>query len=302
MFSTALYDSFVIPDQLKIIQGDGGFPFINIDNEHAGAVVSIYGAQVLSYKKKTNNTEASDLFFVSEKAYFEEGKAIKGGIPICWPWFGDDQEKVGKKIHGFVRTMLWQLDETTTLEGGETHVVLSVGETPETLKLWPHNFNLKLAIIVGKTLKLSLQTINTSESSFVITQALHPYFAIDQIDQTKVLGLDKASYIDKVAGETTLQLQSNDVTFNQELDRIYIDVPSELVLLDESSERKVKIKSKGSKTAIVWNPWIEISQKSGDLIDTAYQHFVCVETANAVDDKVIIESNQSHTMEAEYLT
>lgn len=302
MFSTALYDSFVIPDQLKIIQGDGGFPFINIDNEHASAVVSIYGAQVLSYKKKTNNTEASDLFFVSEKAYFEEGKAIKGGIPICWPWFGDDQEKVGKKIHGFVRTMLWQLDETTTLEGGETHVVLSVGETPETLKLWPHNFNLKLAIIVGKTLKLSLQTINTSESSFVITQALHPYFAIDQIDQTKVLGLDKASYIDKVAGETTLQLQSNDVTFNQELDRIYIDVPSELVLLDESSERKVKIKSKGSKTAIVWNPWIEISQKSGDLIDTAYQHFVCVETANAVDDKVIIESNQSHTMEAEYLT
>ena len=297
MFSDSIYQSYVIDNQLNIVEGEGGFPTIKIDNEHASAVISIYGAQVLSYKPKNQN---NDLLFVSENAYFENGKAIKGGIPICWPWFGQDQEKVGTQMHGFVRNMLWQLDETSTTANGKTNVVLSLSETKETMKLWPHTFKLILKIQIGKTLKLSLKTENTDTSSFVITQALHAYFAIDEIQQTSVLGLDGVSYLDKVGGKTDSILQKGDVVIDQEVDRIYTNVSSELSLLDESSKRTVTIKAKGSNTAIVWNPWVEISKDSGDLSDDAYQRFVCIETANAVDDKVVVEPSGSHTLEAEY--
>lgn len=298
MFSDSTYRPFFIEDQLSIVEGKGGFPIIRIDNEHASAVISVYGAQVLSYRSK-NSTK--DLLYVSEKAFFEKGKAIKGGIPICWPWFGQDQEKVGTQMHGFARNMLWKLEDTRVLADGETVIILSLTDTEETKKLWPHEFKLTLKIQVGKTLKLVLQTENTGSSSFVITQAMHAYFAIDDIHQISILGLDQVSYFDKVSGKTESVLQKNDLFIDQEVDRIYTDVPCELVLVDRESNRKVIIHSKGSETAIVWNPWIEISKNSGDLTDDAYQQFVCIETANAVEDKVIVEANASYFLEAEYV-
>jgi len=297
MFLESLYKSFTISNQLSIVEGEGGFPLIKIDNQHAIALISIYGAQVLSYRPKS---EQKDLLFVSDKAYFKEGKAIKGGIPICWPWFGQDQEKIGKQMHGFARKMLWKLEETSSLENGEIAIVLSLNETQETQKLWPHEFKLTLTIKVGELLKLSLKTVNTGDSAFIVTQALHTYFAIDDVHQTKIHGLDKVTYIDKVGGKSETKLQINDLPIEQEVDRIYTDVPAELGLSDESTNRKVSIKSKASKTAIVWNPWIAISKESGDLADDAYRQFVCIETANAVEDKVIIEPSESHTLEAVY--
>ena len=130
---------------------------------------------------------------------------------------------------------------------------------------------------------------------------MHTYFAINDISQTKVEGLAGTEYIDKVGGSTNSYLQENDVFFNQEVDRIYTDPPSELRLKDGSTNNRVTIKSKGSKTAIVWNPWTKISKNSDDLTDDAYQQFVCIETANAVEDKVIIQPNGSHTLEAEFV-
>jgi len=202
MFSDSIYQSFDIKNQLSIVEGKGGYPTIKIDNEHANALISIYGAQVLSYQPKNQ----ADLLFVSDKAYFEHGKAIKGGIPICWPWFGQDQEKVGTQMHGFARNMLWELEDTSKSKNGETSVLLSLKETEKTQQLWSHVFQLKLKIKVGKTLSLSLQTKNTGDSSFVITQALHAYFAIDDIYQTTVKGLDEVAYLDKVGGKTEFLL------------------------------------------------------------------------------------------------
>lgn len=295
MFSDSIYQSFAIENQLSIVEGKGGFPTIKIDNVHATAVISIYGAQVLSYQPKG---QTKDLLFVSEKAFFEEGKEIKGGIPICWPWFAMDQEKVGKTMHGFTRRMLWQLEETSVTNDGETVVVFSLSENAESLTIWPHVFKLLLTVRIGKTLKLSLQTTNTGDSSFIITQALHTYFAIDEITQVKVKGLNEISYFDKVTGKT--MIQKDDVFIDQEVDRIYQDAPLQLTLLDESSDRKVIIDSKGSKTAIIWNAWVDLSKRSADLADDAYKHYICIETANAAQDRIIIEPSKSHTIAVEY--
>jgi len=305
MFLKSSYKQFAIKSHLNFVKGKGGLPLIKIDNEYASAMVSIYGAQVLSFKPKRDGTDDSvsednELLFVSELAFFEQGKAIKGGIPICWPWFGRDPENLGRQMHGFARNMLWQLEETELTDDGGIKLVLSLSESKESYKLWTHDFKVILTITIGKILRLSLKTVNTGKKAFTITQALHAYFSIADIQKIEVDGLDKVKYIDTVNGVYKTELQVGKVTVNQEVDRIYIDVPARTVLIDHKLKREVAIDSIGSKTTIVWNPWIEISKRSADLTEDAYQRFMCVETANAAEDVIVVEPKQSFIIEAEY--
>ncbi|MEH6456560.1 MAG: D-hexose-6-phosphate mutarotase [Cocleimonas sp.] len=298
MLNKSSLDIFLLEDELTINEGKSGLPQIKIDNKYGSALISIYGAQLLSYKTKMN--QENELLFVSESAYFEEGKAIKGGIPICWPWFGRDPENLGRQMHGFARNMLWQIEETESINDEGTKVVLSLSESDESYKLWPHDFKVILTINVGKTLRLSLQTVNTGNKAFSITQALHAYFGVEDIGQTQVAGLDGVKYIDTVNGANKSEMQEGSISVNQEIDRIYTDVPNRTVLIDQKSKREVVIDSSGSKTTVVWNPWIAISKSSGDLNDDAYKRFICIETANAAEDVVVIEPSDSFTIEAEY--
>ena len=303
------YQPHFIKNKLNIIDGKGGIPFIEINNQYASALISIYGAQLLSYKPKlkkadNNRTPDRDLLFVSETANFEHGKAIKGGIPICWPWFGKDPGYADRQMHGFARNMLWQLEETSQLNEDETQVILSLSDSEETHKLWPYTFKLTLCIIIGSSLKLSLKTVNTGKKTFTITQALHTYFSITDIKQAQLEGLDEAFYLDKVTGtgqpEGQLKIQQGPVVVNEEMDRIYVNSPSQLTLLDTKSEDKVVIQSNGRKTTVVWNPWIDISKNSNDLTDNAYLRFICVETANAAKDVIAVEPKESFTIDAKY--
>ncbi len=298
------YESFELDNELTIIEGEGGLPFINVENDFASGLISIYGAQLLSYKLKTTTaSEESDLLFLSGKAYYEEGKSIKGGIPICWPWFGQDPEKRGRPAHGFARNMIWSLLETSSNKGAGTQIVLALSDSEATKKLWPHAFKLILTIDIGKTLKLSLTTGNTGEQAFSITQALHTYFAVSDINKTRIAGLEQAQYIDTIQAGWPLLIQQGEIIFQQEVDRIYTQ-SSALTLFDDgnnnSKNRQVNIQSKGSKTTVVWNPWAEISANSADLSDEAYQQFVCIETANAAEDVIEIVPNESFTIEVEY--
>jgi len=301
--------SFIIEGCLKFVEGKGGFPIIEVDNEYASALISIYGAQVLSYKPKLNSydnqskyslEEGNELLFISEIAYFEQDKSIKGGIPICWPWFGRGPENLGRQMHGFARNMLWQLEDTVSISEVGTEIVLSLSESKESYALWPHDFKVMLTITIGKTLRLSLKTVNTGKQIFTITQALHAYFSIADIQKIKVDGLNKVQYINTVNGANKIELQEGEIAVNQEVDRIYTDVPSRTILIDEKLKREVVIESDGSKTTVVWNPWIEICKNSADLIEDAYQRFICIETANAAEDVIVIEPNESFKIEAEY--
>lgn len=287
---------FGISGQLEFVEDRGGFPMARIDNGRASALVSVYAGQVLSYQPLN---AAHDLLFVSDAAYFQAGRAIKGGIPVCWPWFGPDPENRGRPAHGFVRSRPWSVRATGTTEEGDTRITLGLEHDNDTLHIWPSEFDLSLTVIVGDTLTVNLCTRNTGERSFVITQALHSYFKVGSIEQVQVTGLDGSDYLDK-AGDGNRHTQAGPVRFDSEVDRIYLDVAPELLIEDTTLGRRISITSSGSRTAVVWNPWEEISVNMGDLKDDDFKRFVCVETANAADDRIAIEAGAEYCLGAEY--
>ena len=284
--------------QLRIENHVGEFSIIHLRNAHAEARISLYGAQILHYKP---HDTAHDVLFLSDKAIYQSGKAIRGGAPICWPWFGADPENQGRPAHGFARNRLWQLSTTESLNDGATRVVLRLNDSPDTLWLWPHHFQLELEIVVGKTLKLSLSTHNLSDQPMTISQAIHTYFAVADIAQTEVYGLEQLHYVDKSkAGQNALRTQDGSIKVKQEVDRIYLNSPSEIEIHDQAWQRCIRVHSSGSQSTVVWNPWIEITANMIDLNNDDYQRFICVETTNVADDTAIIAPNASHRLTTEY--
>lgn len=291
-----LNQDYGLSGELHFVEGKGGFPYIEVTNDQATALISVYGGQVLSFKPRNI---ANDLMFVSDNAYYQTGKAIKGGAPICWPWFGPDPAGQGRPSHGFVRNRLWQVRGTQTLPRGATQVTLGCHDTDETRALWPHRFELLLEITVGTTLQLALVSRNLGDRPFEITQAIHTYLAVGDITETAVIGLDGKTYIDKVDGQK-VKLQAGPIAIAEEVDRIYQGVPNELTVVDQALNRRIRITSTGNQTAVVWNPWVEVSAQSGDLTDDAYQQFVCVETTNAADDSVTVPAQGEYRLGVTY--
>ena len=290
-----LNKDYGIADKVKFVEGKGGFPIIEVSNEQAFAKISLYGGQVLSFKP----VGQTEVMFLSSQAYYQSGKAIKGGSPVCWPWFGPDPEGKGRASHGLARNRMWQMRDVVSTQDGATKVTMGFVDTDETKKIWNYSFDLAIAITVGEELTIDLLTKNTGSESFEITQALHTYFKIGDIKQVSVLGLADKAYIDKVDGGKQ-KTQSGDVTFSGECDRIYLDVPAKLTIEDRCLNRKINVTATNSKTAIVWNPGAEISTNMADLGDRDYVDFVCVETANAANETIEVASGKQYQMSAKY--
>ncbi len=267
---------------------------IEVANAHATARLSLYGGQVLSYRPHGADV---DLLFLSEQALYQPGKAIRGGVPVCWPWFGPDPQGLGRPAHGLARTRQWALRHSAVLSRGETLVEVGLGDSAETRGLWPHAFDLTLAVTFGSTLELALTTRNTGDAPFTLTQALHSYFALGDIAQSRVLGLDGCRYIDNAKGAGgVVKRQLGNVTVGGEVDRIYTGAPPVLSIVDDALARRVTLRSEGSGTVVVWNPWEAIAAGMADLPDAAYRHFICVETANAADDVVSLAPGATHRL------
>ena len=287
-----------IPGTLRLTPGRGGLPMIEIENGLASALISLHAGQVLSYRPAS---AAQDLLFVSERAYFEPGKAIKGGVPICWPWFGADPEGRGRPAHGFVRSLPWTLLETRTLEGAATRVTLGIADDEATRAQWDHRFSLALQVTVGDTLGVELITRNPEDGAFTITQALHTYFHVGDATRARVLGLEGCRYIDKSAnGEDAVIVQEGPVTVSGEVNRIYQSVPEVLIVEDPALGRRLRIQARNSATCIVWNPWIETAHAMADLDDEDYRTMLCVETANAADEVVEVPAGGEVRLAADY--
>jgi len=287
---------YEIDDELRFIEIEHGFVYAEINNARAHATISTYSGQVLSYRPKN---QPDDLLFVSDKAWYEDGKAIKGGIPVCWPWFGPDPDNKGRPAHGFVRNRQWQVTGSESLADGSTKIILSITDSDATRALWPHSFRLDIEITVGDSLKIALVTHNTGDDSITISQALHTYFRVGDISNVSVLGLDGTDYLDK-ANDAGRKTQTGAVTISGEVDRIYTDVTGELTIDDASLGRKIRIASSGCSTAVVWNPWAEIAASMADLGDDDYNRMLCVETANAGPETVAIGAGETYRLEAEY--
>jgi len=291
-----LNQQYGIKDQLQFTQDVDGFVMVDISNQYASARISTYAGQVISFLP--NNT-AEEVLFLSDKVVYKDGKAIRGGIPVCWPWFGDDTSGFGRPSHGFVRNQPWSVLASATLTDGRTSVTLGISDSEGSRTVWPYKFKLELEVIVGQKLEVKLTTKNVGSKVFRISQALHTYFNISDVDNISVSGLDSKNYLDKI-DDFNSKPQLGDVLITEETDRIYQNSPEHVALNDSGFSRTINISSSGSKTTVIWNPWSTSVGKIADLDESSFKHFVCVETANAADDTVTIEANNEHTITAVY--
>ncbi len=291
-----LNKQFGITEKLHFTIEEDGFIVANINNQFSTAKISTYAAQVLSFKPKS---EEHDLIFLSETSLYEAGKAIRGGIPICWPWFGDDTSGLGRPSHGFVRNQQWAIINSKLDSKGQVNITLGFDATNDTKAVWPYDFELRLNIIVGQALELNLTTKNIGSETFTITQALHTYFNISDIANITVTGLDNKTYLDKLKDFAEDKQQGN-VLISQETDRIFQPVNKKVQLIDSMFDRTIDISASGSETIVIWNPWTTAITTIADLDNEDYRRFLCVETANTAQDSVTIPAGKSHCISVNY--
>lgn len=268
---------------------EGGFGYIEVKNASAEAKIALQGAHIFEYKRNAEEP----LLWLSEASDFKRGKAIRGGVPVCWPWFGFCEDR-SLPQHGFARISMWEFLGGEEIDEGTTSLRFGLTHSEDTLKLWPYRFELELHVSVSDRLSIELKTTNTDDRPFKITQALHTYFRVSHILHVRVEGLDKNPYLDALTRQN--EVQEGDITFDKEVDRVYQEVHGEVVLKDMN--RTVHVKNEGSSSVVVWNPWIEKTKRMSAMREDAYERFVCIESANAFDDARIIEAGGSHSLVA----
>ncbi len=265
----------------------GSLEYLHISNNAAEAKISLQGGHLFHFQVKAQ----APLLWVSESASFEKGKAIRGGIPVCWPWFGPHPTDRTLPNHGFARTSMWEHSKTEAINEDETKVILGLKSSEKSLKLWPYRFELTLEICIARELKVSLVTKNLDSEAFTITDALHTYLAIEDINTVYIDGLDNKRYYDKT-DESFDNRQEGRLHFTQETDRIYQGITSTLDVHDH--DRTIRVRTEGSETVVVWNPGETLAKKMADLSD--HSRMLCVESANALDDAPLIKPNETHRL------
>lgn len=267
----------------------------------AEVIVAEQGAQVLSFRQG----DATPIIWLSEEARFERGQPVRGGVPVCWPWFGDLARNPtpvqdayrgpeSAPAHGLVRSIDWALTHQDC-DAGSANLTLTC-PAARVLPGWPHAVELSLHVrLDGSGLHLSLTSHNQGDVPVALSQALHSYFTISDIQQVAVEGLDGRPYVETLEDWQRRQ-QQGDLTFEGETDRIYLDLPQALSLRDSGLKRRIRIETQGSRSAVLWNPWIAKAQRLSQFADDAWQRMVCIETANVMDDMVVLEPQASHTL------
>jgi glucose-6-phosphate 1-epimerase len=291
---TTLNRLFGKQDELKFIDGPSGMPLIDIATSRATATVALYGGQLLSYKPAKAE---HDLFYLSKTAIYQQGKAIRGGVPICWPWFGDDPGNLGRQAHGFARNLFWDVLDCQ-LHDDNAEITLGLESTATSKQWWPCEFRLRKKIHIGDSLNISLTTENKGDIPFTISKALHSYFRVGDINKTRVSGLDGLEYLDKTVGFERRK-QTGDITAQGETDRVYLNAPNKLRIVDEVLNRQIEIEQIGAENVVVWNPW-DKAATLGDMLESDYQQFICVESANAIANSVIIAPGGAHNTSVSY--
>lgn len=284
---------FGITRQISFVSGPGDLPMIAIRNGAAEAMIMLQGAHVLSFQPH----DQQPVLWVSQQARFESGKAIRGGIPLVFPWFGPHPSDPSKPQHGFARTMLWEVLGTSAGAEGTTQVRLGLHDNDQTRELWPQAFALEYVVTVGNVLEAELIVRNTDEVAYTWTGALHSYFTVGDVRQVAITGLDGTTYIDQVDAMQR-KTQHGDITFDSETDRIYLATDATCEIHDPVLYRRIQVAKQGSRSTVVWNPWIDKSRAMADFGDDEYPGMVCVETANAADDAVTLAPGAEHRLKA----
>lgn len=283
-----LDEKFSIEGEVGFFEFEEDMVSITVSNKFAEAEISLYGAHVLNFRPHRR----LDVLWISPESFFEPGKPIRGGIPVCFPWFGPHPTDSSKPQHGFARLMNWEVVSTATLPSGETEVVLGLSSTEETKELWPQDFSAEMKFNVGSKLTVSLKVTNTSEAPYQYSCALHSYYTISALDNISIEGLEKTTYFDQLTGEHNIQ-EEKILQFEDALTRHYLNTESTVVINDPVFKRRIKVEKAGSKVTTVWNPGEEACEKIADLAEDSFHEFVCVEATNAFEYPVSLAPGES---------
>ena len=283
---------FGTPGLARVVAGNGGLPKVTVSTQIAVGEMYLHGGHITSWVPNGSG----ELFYVSPNSIWKGGHAIRGGVPISFPWFADKGGDRTAPPHGFVRTKAWHLSSIEST-GSDVVVSMSTESDEDTRKWWPLDFRLVCQATFGIQLKIELVVTNTSLGSFSFEEALHSYFKVGHAETAIVQGLDSTRYIDKTDGRIEKK-QIGEARISSETDRVYLNTQHEVELVDPTLQRRVTVRKENSLTTVVWNPWAEQSRVISDLGATEWRNFVCIETSNVSPFAVHLDPGQRHTLAA----
>jgi len=283
---------FGIPGVARICEGSGGLPRIQITGSFAEGEMYLHGAQVTSWKPAGND----EVLFLSTKSRWQEGQAIRGGIPICFPWFRAKADNPKAPQHGLARTKSWRL-ESIVAHGLGILVSMSMESDEQTQRWWPGEFRLLYRVVFGTELILELVCTNTGKTDLRFEEALHTYNRVADVAKVRLRGLDTVHYLDNT-DSNKVHVQQGDVKIALATDNAFVGTRDDVDLIDSQLHRRIRLKKSNSLTTVVWNPWHQGAARLGDLGDSEWMQFLCVEASNILTATVGLAPGEEHKMSA----
>jgi len=284
------------PQSVQLATGPGGLPRLEINSPLAQADVYLHGAHVAHYAPAGE----TPLLFLSRQSYYEPEKPIRGGVPVIFPWFGARPE--GGPSHGFARLKSWAAETVSEESDGTVTLVLRLAPDEETTRLWRGDWVLRHQITIGRTLTMELQITNTGSTPLECEEALHTYFAIRDVREIEVTGLEGAEYLTVIEDAPRKRQNDEPIRFIRETDRAYIHTETDPEIRDPGFGRRILIRKSDSRSTIVWNPWTAKARAMADFDDNEWPRMVCVETGNVKENRLIIEPGTTHITRTELIT
>ncbi|HEY3901987.1 MAG TPA: D-hexose-6-phosphate mutarotase [Chthoniobacter sp.] len=283
-----------IPEIAVFESGAGNLPRLVIRSKLAEAHIYLHGAHVSHFQPR----DQAPVLFMSEKSLFAADKAIRGGVPVIFPWFGARSGHPESPSHGFARTAEWQVESVSEDGDGVITAVFQLASGPETRAQWPNDFELRYRVAVGRQLVLTLEVENTSSAAFTFENALHTYLAVSNVRQTFTSGLEDADYLDKTDNFQRKNQGKDAIRITQETDRVYENTRKTCTVDDPGLHRRLIVEKGGSQSTVVWNPWIAKAAALGDFGDDEWPRMLCIETANVGANTLTLEPGKTQSMRA----
>lgn len=283
---------FAIPGIAQIIAGHGGLPKVQITAPASTGEMYLHGAHVTSW----HPSAAEEVLFLSSQARYQQGAAIRGGVPICFPWFGNKSDNPQAPAHGFVRTKSWHLDSIGQIADAVT-VAMSTASDESTKSWWPADFRLLYRATFSSQLTLELALTNTGSAPLRFEEALHSYLQVGDCQQASLQGLSGVHYIDKT-DSSRIKDQQGDITITSETDRVYLNTHHPIDLLDPVFHRRIHVEKLHSLATVIWNPWVQKTQSFTDLGANEWKQLICIESCNVAEFAIIVAPGQQHKMTA----
>ena len=283
---------FEIPGKAAFIDHSGGLTALDIATPAATGRIFLHGAHIAAWQP----AGAQPVLFMSGHSYFVPGKAIRGGVPLIFPWFGARAGDAKAPQHGFARTAAWTVESVNASADESVAIVLRLDASRQTRASWPFAFTARLRATLGATLQMTLEIENRSPAAFQFEEALHTYLAVSHVENVAVLGLENTEYIDKVDSLARKRLGADPLFLSGETDRVFVNTAASCTVDDSEMGRRIVVEKSGSNSTVVWNPWAAKAKAMADFGNDEWPKMLCVETANAGENSVTLAPGATHTM------